>query len=521
MNHSNVFEKESLSLWLKDGLSSDLPILEEDLDCDVCIVGAGITGITTAYKLNEAGLKVVLIDKDDPVRLTSGNTTAKFTFQHSLIYKDLLEDQGAESAKLYYEAQVEALNWVRSVVVKHDILCDFRETSAVVYATNKEDFEKIKEEQSAYEELDIPYELIEDIPLIKEGYGGLRVDGQFELNPVKYLDFLISYLVDQGVSIFKHTEAHQVVKDDGQTHVLTSNKKVISCKELVIATGYPFYEDKGLFFTRVEALRSYLLAFPITDSFDENMMMISNEKNAHSMRFSNTDGENYLLVGGGGHKVGQADSEMESYQQLVNFAKNNFALDEPAFKWSAQDYRSLDKIPYIGNLTSKTENIYVATGFNKWGMATGSFAALLLTDLITGTPSKFKAFFEPSRGEVKKNLDHFVKANLNVAEEFVKGKILPTDSTLDDLKNDQGAIVKSQGKRLAAYRDKTGELFVSDSKCTHMGCQLEYNDGERSFDCPCHGSRFNYDGRVIEGPADTDLSKGILPEGNQTNVKDK
>lgn len=507
MNPSDLFEKESLSLWLKDGLSSTLPILEEDIDCDVCIVGAGITGITTAYKLNEAGLKVVLIDKAEPINLTSGNTTSKFTFQHSLIYKDLLEKHGAENTRLYYEAQVEALNFVRSLIVEHDIPCDFRETSAIVYATNKEDFEEIKKEQSAYEELNIPYELIDDIPLVKEGYGGLQVANQFELNPVKYLDFLMSYLLDQGVSIFKNTEAKEVVKDDTQTHILTSNKKVISCKDLVIATGYPFYEDKGLFFTRLEALRSYLLAFPTTDSLDENIMMISNEKHAHSMRFSKTDGTNYLLVGGGGHKVGQADSEMESYRQLINFAKNNFDLDEPAFRWSAQDYRSLDKIPYIGNLTSENENIYVATGFNKWGMASGSLASLLITDLITDTPSKFKEFFEPARGEVKKNIGRFAKANLNVAEEFIKGKVLPVEPELDDLKNDQGAIIKRKGKRLAAYRDKAGKLFASDSTCTHMGCELEYNDGERSFDCPCHGSRFNYDGRVIEGPAHTDLKK--------------
>lgn len=159
MNPSNIFEKESLSLWLKDGVSNDLPTLEKDLDCDVCIVGAGITGITTAYKLHEAGLNVVLIDKAEPINLTSGNTTAKFTFQHSLIYHKLLEKHGVENTRLYYEAQVEALNFVRSLIVEHDIPCDFREASAIVYATNKEDFEDIKKEQSAYEELNIPYEL--------------------------------------------------------------------------------------------------------------------------------------------------------------------------------------------------------------------------------------------------------------------------------------------------------------------------------------------------------------------------
>lgn len=505
MQNLNIFEKESLSLWLKDNVSRNIPTLEEDIDCDVCVVGAGITGITTAYKLNEAGLKVVLIDKSEPINLTSGNTTAKFTFQHSLIYNDLVKNHGAESAKLYYESQIEALNFVRSLITKHNIDCDFNDTSAIVYAENKEDFNKIVKEQSAYEKLNIPYELIYDVPLVNKGYGGLKVNNQFDLNPFKYLNFLISYLFEQGVSIFKNTEAKEVSKEGTRTSVITSKQKVIRCKDLVIATGYPFYEGKGLYFTRLEALRSYLIAFTIKDSFDKKLMMISNGESPHSMRFSKTDGVNYLLIGGKGHKVGQVESEMDSYKQLINFAKQNFTLDKPSFRWSAQDYKPLDKIPYIGNLTSKNENIYVATGFNKWGMSNGSFAAMLITDLITGNASRFKDLFEPSRGEVKKHIGIFAKTNLNVAGEFIKGKILPTGTKLDDIKNDQGAIIKHDGKKFAAYRDKDGELYLSESTCTHLGCELEYNDGERSFDCPCHGSRFNYDGKVIEGPADTDL----------------
>lgn len=168
----------------------------------------------------------------------------------------------------------------------------------IVYAENEADFVAIKKEQAAYEELNIPYELIDDIPLVKEGYLGLRVDQQFELNPVKYVDFLLSYLQEQGVAIFQQTEAEKVVKDDEQTHILTANKKVISCQDVVIATGYLFYEGKGLFFTRLKALRSYLLAFPVEASVAENFMMISNAKNAHSLRFSETDGTHYLLVGG-------------------------------------------------------------------------------------------------------------------------------------------------------------------------------------------------------------------------------
>jgi Rieske Fe-S protein len=201
---------------------------------------------------------------------------------------------------------------------------------------------------------------------------------------------------------------------------------------------------------------------------------------------------------------------MDSYQRLVDFAQTHFAVGDPAFRWSAQDYKAVDKIPYIGNLTSDEKNIFVATGFNKWGMSNGSFSSLLITDLITGTPSKYEALFNPSRGEVKTNLGSFIKTNTDVAKEFVKGKVLPDEIELADIKNDEGGIIKYNGKRVAAYRDHSGELFLRDSTCTHLGCELEYNNAERSFDCPCHGSRFNYDGKVIEGAAHTDL-KTIEP----------
>ncbi len=507
MDNLTIFEKQSLSLWLKDGISSNIPTLEEDLNCDVCIIGAGITGITTAYRLYESGLKVVLIDKQEPINLASGNTTAKFTFQHDLIYSEILKNYDLNKAKLYYESQLEGLNFVRSLIDKHNISCDFKETSSIIYAESEKQFDELLEEKSAYEQLNIPHEIIYDLPLNLEGTGGLKVDSQFELNPVKFLDFLISYLLKNDVSIFKNTEAKTHVREGELIKIETEDEKVIRCKKLVIATAYPIFDGNGFYYTRLEALRSYLLAFAIKEPFDDNYMMISNSKSPYSLRFSYTDGTHYLLVGGQGHKVGQADSEIDSYNRLLDFARTNFMVDFPAFRWSAQDYKSIDNIPYIGNLTSSDENIFVATGFNKWGMSKGSFSSILITDLINGTHSKYEELYNPSRGEVKSNIGSFIKANFNVAKELIKGKVLPDEIDLNDIKNDEGGIIKYDGKRVAAYKDASGELFLSDSTCTHLGCELEYNNAERSFDCPCHGSRFNYDGKVIEGVANTDLKR--------------
>lgn len=509
MDNLSIFKEQSLSLWLKDGLITQIPKLHKDIQCDVCVVGAGITGITTAYRLNESGLKVVLIDKQEPINLASGNTTAKFTFQHSLIYYKIMENYDLEKAKLYYEAQVEGLNYVRSLVEKHKISCDFKETSAIVYAEDKEGLDEILKEKSAYEKLDIPHEIIHDLPLNIKGEAGLKVDNQFQLNPVKYLDGLLTYLLENNVSIFKDTEATTLVKDEDEAYlnVVTKDKNIIRCKNLVIVTAYPFFGGNGYYYTRLEASRSYLMAYEYAQEEEDNYMLISNSSAPNTMRFSQTDGVNYLLVGGQGHKVGQSDSEIENYYKIMEFAKNTFNVESPAFRWSAQDYKAVDRIPYIGKLTSKYDNIFVATGFNKWGMSNGSFSSILLTDLIMGLGSKYEELFNPSRGEVKENLGSFIKSNLNVAKELLKGKILPDEVELEDIKNDEGGIIKYNGKRVAAYRDKSGELFLLDSTCTHLGCELEYNNGERSFDCPCHGSRFNYDGKVIEGAAKADLKR--------------
>lgn len=507
MDRSNIFEKKNVSLWLKDGLSSKLPTLEQDIDCDVCVVGAGITGITTAYSLHEAGFKVVLIDKQEPLNLATGNTSAKFTYQHDLIYSDIIKHHNLDKARLYYEAQVEGLAYVRALIDKHNIRCDFKETSAIIYAKTEEEFNELLEEKSAYEKLNIPHDIIYEIPLNIVGTGGLKVPFQFELNPVKYLDALLSYLLEQGVSIFKNTEAKTVVSEGDIIKVVTSDGKTISCKHLVIATAYPFFGGDGFYFTRLAASRFYMTAYPATDHYDDDVMIISNSDSPHSFRFSDTDGIKYILVGGEGHRVGTVDSQVNSYDLLASFAKTYFNVSEPAFKWSAQDYKTVDSIPYIGCLTSKYDNIFVATGFNEWGMSNGSFSALLIRDLIKGTESKYEDLFKPSRGEIKQNIGSFLKNNLEVAKQFVKGKVVSDEIALDDIKNDEGGIIKLHGKRVAAYRDEAGALFLSDSTCTHMGCELEYNNAERSFDCPCHGSRFSYDGKVIEGPAMTDLKK--------------
>lgn len=503
MLNKSVFEKEKLSLWLKDGGMNNFGILEKDESCDILIVGAGIAGITTAYLLSKLGLNIILIDKNNPLNLTTGNTTAKFTFQHDITYSKIIKNNGLEEAKLYYEAQREAMDFVEDLIVNSNIQCDFKKTYAMIYAETQSEFKEITEEYNAYKELNIPCELVENLPYGIEGIGGLKVHDQFVVNPVKYLSFLIDEIQKRNVKIFKNTNAVDTIVGENYTTVILESGNKIKTKKLVVATGYPYYDAGGLFFARLEPYRSYLAAF--SGATDEDGMLITNSSSPYSIRFSNTDGINYLLVGGRGHKVGQEDSALKSYDDLIAFAKRYFNLTKVDYRWSAQDYETLDKIPYIGHITSRYNDIYVATGFRKWGMTNGTFSGILLASLITGKESKYKKIFNPSRGEVRENIGKLMSVNLNVAKELIKGKVAQDEIKLEDIKNDEGGIIKYKSKRTGAYKDKQGKLYLVDSTCTHLGCELEYNNAERTFDCPCHGSRFSYEGKVIEGPAILDL----------------
>lgn len=542
MLNRSVLENPMLSLWLKDGINVELNQLKENEQTDVLIAGAGITGITAAYLLKKQGLDVVLIDKDSPLSLASGNTTAKFTFQHSLIYDHIIETYGIDEACLYYKAQREAMKLVRDIIKEHNIDCDLKETYACVYAKDPRELEALKEEQRAYQKINVQSEIVYDDPHNLGYTGALRVNDQFEINPVKYLSFMLNYLLEKNVRIYKDTMAMDI-KGKGPYTVDTQNGYHIETKSVIVSTGYPFFEANSMYYARLEAMRSYLTAYKMENTQpDEGMFISIDEDSPYSVRFSDTDGERYVLVGGQGHKVGQERSETKDYKKLIDFAFRHFHVQEVAYRWSAQDYRSVDKIPYIGQISPEYPDVYIATGYNKWGMTNGSFAAILISSMIkerkTNTSgiinkeelildirnikddkSIYQQLFNPSRGEISSNIGSFLKSNMNVAKELIKSKLTSSGKSISELAYNEGAIIKKNGKKLAVFKDNDGKVYIHSAVCTHLGCDLEYNDAEKSFDCPCHGSRFSSKGKVIEGPAMMDLKKEDLIQDKE--AKDK
>lgn len=490
--------------WLDSVTTPTFPPLTTNVDVDVAIVGGGITGITSAYLLAQQGVKVGLIDAGRLLNGTTGSTTAKVTAQHGLIYDELITTLGEECAKLYYEANKQAMDFVKNVVKEKHIDCEFQEEDAYIFTQSADYVQQLINEVNAYERLGIHGEYVASTPLPFFVNGAVIMKNQAQFHPLKYLNYFINEIIARGGLIFELTAAIDI-KTGPQAQVITKNGAKLSCNQMIIATHFPFEDKAGFYYARMHADRSYVLAVKTKQAFPGGMY-INAEQPARSLRYTTINGEKLVLFGGDHHKTGQGIDTFKHYEALEKFAEETFGIVDIPYRWSAQDLTTSDKVPFVGKITAAYDNIYVATGYRKWGMTNGTAAALILTDMILGKSNPYEELYKPTRFQAN-HLKQLVTDNLDVAKHFVKGKLELIKRHPDDLANDEGAAVIVNGKRAGAYRDEQGGLHIVDTTCTHLGCELEWNNGDRSWDCPCHGSRFSIDGDVIEGPAEYPLKK--------------
>lgn len=476
---------------------TDYPALNEDIPVDVAIVGGGLVGITSAYLLTQAGLKVAVLEADRILNGTTGHTTAKITSQHSLIYARLKKEIGAEQAGLYAQANESALHMIADLVKEKKIDCDFERQSAYVYTSSPEYIKQIEEEVRAADSLGLNAVYCEDIPLSIRIEAAIRFDDQAQFHPLKYLLVLAQEVIKQGGYIFEQTPAINIEKDSPWA-VLTRKGKRIKANQIIVATHYPFFDGGGLYFSRIYANKSYALGVRAANPFPGGMY-ISAEQPTRSLRAQNTSAGEIILVVGDSHKTGQDLNTNAHYTNLVDFAASTFEVLDIPYRWSTQDCMTMDGIPYIGRITAKNPDIYIATGFGKWGMTNGTVAALLIKDLLLGADNPWSEVFQPSRLNIS-SVTPLVTQNLNVAKHFVAGKFQPAAKKAQILKG-EAMVIGVEGEKTGAYRDENGRLHLLDITCTHVGCELAWNNAERTWDCPCHGSRFSYNGSIIEGPA--------------------
>lgn len=480
--------------------------LFEDRKVDVVIVGGGITGITTAYLLAKEGIKIALLEADKLLNGTTGHTTAKITAQHNLIYDEFISHFGEQTARLYYEANSEAMNFIKETIKDHQINCDFSTQDAYLYATTEQSARKMEKEWEAYKKLSIDGELVHDIPFNIKVRSALRMKNQAQFHPLLYLTRLVEVIKEAECEIFENTPAVNIEDDGQEATVLTRDGYRVTGKKVIVCSHFPFYEGTGLYSARMHADRSYVLACKTKKDYPGGMYL-SVDQPSRSLRSATMGEEKIVLIGGEGHKTGQGKNTLEHYNALEAFGQEVFGIYKIMYQWSTQDLVTLDKLPYIGPITSSQPNVLIATGYRKWGMTNGTAAAHLLKDLVLNKDNPYQALYAPSRFNADPSLKRFFMENADVVKHLIKGKIETSNITRQDLSTDQGAVVIVNGERKGAYIDSEGQLHIVDTTCTHIGCEVNWNAGDRTWDCPCHGSRFSYTGEVIEGPAEKPLQR--------------
>jgi glycine/D-amino acid oxidase-like deaminating enzyme/nitrite reductase/ring-hydroxylating ferredoxin subunit len=484
------------SVWIATGPDQPTyPTLGGDVGADVAVLGAGIVGITTAFLLSEEGAEVVLLDANQVARGVSGHTTAKLSSQHGLIYDRLRSTFGADHACEYGQANQAGLEWIAERVERDEIDCDFRRRSSYAYVTSDSKRSEVEDEARAAVEIGLPATFLDSAPLPYPTAAAVRFDDQAEFHVRKYLLALPDELSEAGCRIYERTRALDV---DGSV-VKTPGGRV-SADRVVVATHYPFL-DRSLAFARVHAQRSYALVCRIAGTPPKGMF-ISGDSPTRSVRAVPVNGEELLLVGGEGHGTGTGGNTEERYQRLERFAREHWEVESVEYRWSSQDNVTSDRLPYVGRLTPWNDRVLMATGFAKWGLAAGTAAALVLDALVRDRDHPWARLFNPSRLTPLASAPTLVKENTKTALRFVGDRVTKRGTrSLEALAPGEGDIVRADGEKVAGYRDDEGRLFAVSTRCTHLGCQVNWNAAERSWDCPCHGSRFAPAGEVLHGPA--------------------
>ena len=429
------------SLWNETVTRHEFPTLESDVETDVLIIGGGIAGILTAYFLQQNDVPYILVEKDRICGGTTGNTTAKITFQHGLCYHKMLQSSGLERADMYLQANRMAFG--KYAALCREIDCGYEIKNNYVYATD--DRQKLEDEISALSKIGYNAVFAKDLPLPVNTVGAVCFEDQAQFHPLRFL-----YAVAKGLNIYEHTFVREM---EGTTAV--TDRARISAGKVIVTTHFPMINKHGSYFLKLYQHRSYVTALENAQNVDG--MYVDESRTGFSFR-------NYgdlLLLGGGGHRTGKSGG---NWDELRQFAREQYPRATERYFWAAQDCMSLDHIPYIGRYSKNTADLYTASGFNKWGMTGAMLSAVLLSDRICGRHNGFEEAFDPSRSIIRPQL-------------FVNG--------FESIKN---------------------LLTPTKKRCPHLGCALKWNPAEHSWDCACHGSRFDESGKVLDNPANGDLT---------------
>jgi glycine/D-amino acid oxidase-like deaminating enzyme/nitrite reductase/ring-hydroxylating ferredoxin subunit len=492
-----------VSPWLDEPAGPIYPALARDLDVDAVVVGAGMIGLSTALELQGTGADVAVLEARTVGSGVSGNTTAKLSSLHGLAYASMISRHGVQAARRYAEMNEWGLARVRAVSAELDIDCDLRSRANYTYTEEVGRVEQIEEEAAAAEAAGLAVSAGASTDLPFEVAGAVRRPDQAEFHPVKYLRGLAGALAARGARIHERTRAVGVSGDRVETEAGGS----VRADRIVIATHLPFL-DRGLLFARASVQRSYAISVRVDGRLPDGMYLQA-ESPGRSMRALPREGGELLIVGGESHALGHGDPA-ERFAALESYARDRFDVVGVEHRWSAHDYMPDDGLPYIGALVPGSDRILTATGMRKWGLAQGAAAARILADRVAGRANAWAAVFDPWRLPELSSAKQLVAHNADSGFHFLADRLSPARAVFD-LKPGEGRVVRSGLGQKAVHRDRDGVLRAVSARCTHLGCIVRWNPAELTWDCPCHGSRFEASGKVANGPATAPLREVSPP----------
>ena len=489
--------------WNATASALSFPRLSGDIEVDVAIIGGGIVGITTARLLKDLGQRVAVIEARRVGRQVTGKSTAKMSSQHGIIYQVLEQKFGEDRTRLYAEAQEAGIRRIGELAAQWNVEADIEPKPAYLYTLDESHVTELEKEAAAARRFGLPAALEHgDIGLPFAVRAAVRFDDQAQFHPVRYVVGLAATIPGEGSHVFEGSRA----VDWEPTRVVTDQGSV-KARHVVMATHLPLGQV-GLYYSIAHPNAEPVIAAPIRGALPG--MYKNVETPSHSIRTHRREGgQTYAIVAGTSFKPGNPDEEQKNLRDIERWLTEKFDAGPIEYRWINEDYSSIDKAPFVGWSSSVGDGYLVATGFAAWGISNGTAAAMIIADLAMGRENRWLSMFDATRVKPLAGAKDFAVGNVEVAAHLVGGYLSRKPKSYDELELGHAAIMKIDGDNIAAFKDERGVVHAVSAVCSHMGCIVGWNATDRTWDCPCHGSRFELSGEVIHGPATRPLGSKL------------
>lgn len=486
------------SLWQKDNNLNELKSVEENLKTDILIIGAGITGISTAYNLIKSDYKIILIDRGKCFNGATAKSTGKITYMQDLKYQEICNVYDYETAKLYYQSQKEAIKILQKNIKENNVDCNFEKNESVTFTTNIKDINKFHIEERLLDSFGVKYSN-NSKHVDNEVKYLISVKDAYVFNPVKYLKGLLRRIKKSiNIEVYENSAATEIKKENNYYIVCVNNKEIRASK-IVIACNYPFFTIPGLIPLRTYLERSYITATKI--DYDKKVNGITNTYPYQSFRFYNDKGSKYLIYLSNSSIISDNINYLKNYNENIMISKK--ITNKPySYKWTNMDVMTNDFLPLIGAISDDHKDIFIATGYNTWGMTNATIASKLLFDLIRNKKNKYQKLFSLDRKINVKIIKNFF---INTFRSNIKAYVLNMIIKNPSWYKNKAYVTRMNNKRVGVYCDENGNEHIVSNICPHLKCFLTFNEVDKTWDCPCHGSRFDTNGNVINGPSKYDI----------------